>query len=217
MHASLRDTHQRWVRAGFFVAQSYWLMACGAALGTSTSNEAGGAEAGPGDRTPRPDVAGGATALRTDDCSAPDGTCNARDEDCDGIIDEGCGYGTGAVQITLAWDSGADLDLYVTDPSGQTIFFNRNHRTSDAGGELDHDSRGNCRPEQQHQRVENAFWRTPAPGQYQVEVHYFSPCGGSGSARATLSIAVGGKLVGAYEYDLDPEERVSAARFSVPN
>ena len=45
---------------------------------------------------------------------------DARDNDCDGYIDEGCGMGTGALQLVLAWDdSELDLDLEVRDPQGE--------------------------------------------------------------------------------------------------
>ena len=70
--------------------------------------------------------------------------CNGRDDDCDGRIDEGCGWESGPVQITLAWDTGADLDLYVTEPSGFTISYL--DRSSPSGGVLDHDARGACIP-----------------------------------------------------------------------
>lgn len=45
--------------------------------------------------------------------------CNGLDDNCNGQIDEGCGYQSGAIQITLAWNTGADIDLYVTDPQGR--------------------------------------------------------------------------------------------------
>jgi hypothetical protein len=45
---------------------------------------------------------------------------DARDDDCDGYIDEGCGMGTGPLQLVLAWDdSDLDLDLEVRDPQGE--------------------------------------------------------------------------------------------------
>lgn len=73
------------------------------------------------------------------------------------------GLGTGDVQITLTWDNGADLDLYVTEPGGTTISYN--NRSSPSGGKLDVDDTNGFGPE-------NVFWaRGTAPrGQYRVEV-----------------------------------------------
>ena len=143
-------------------------------------------------------------------------TCNALDDDCNGIIDDGCGYETGAVQVTVAWDSGADLDLYVTDPSGETLYYNEKNDHTSIGGRLDHNARGDCRREQQQSRVENAHWPAPATaGLYRVELHYFGPCAKSTATRAVLSVAVRGKLVGSYSYQLQPEQRIEALSFEV--
>jgi hypothetical protein len=45
-------------------------------------------------------------------------TCfNATDDDCNGLVDEGCGLGEGTLQIVIAWDQpDADIELEVTDP-----------------------------------------------------------------------------------------------------
>lgn len=48
-------------------------------------------------------------------------TCfNATDDNCNGLVDEGCGLATGVLQIVAAWDEPtADVDLEVIDPSGE--------------------------------------------------------------------------------------------------
>jgi hypothetical protein len=141
-------------------------------------------------------------------------TCNALDDDCNGIIDDDCGYEGGDVQITVGWNSGADIDLYVTDPSGSTLFYNEQNKKSKIGGNLDHDARGDCRREQKNPRIENAFWSKSTRGHYKVELHYFSPCAKAATTEVTLSVAVGGELLGSYRYRLDPEQRVEALTFS---
>lgn len=142
-------------------------------------------------------------------------TCNGLDDDCNGVIDDECGYQTGAVQITVAWESGADIDLYVTDPSGETIYYNEQHDHSSLGGRLDHNARGDCR-RQQHPRIENAFWPAPAPvGRYKVELHYFGPCEKSARTAAHVSVSVRNKLVGSYDYALEPEQRIDALEFEI--
>lgn len=142
--------------------------------------------------------------------------CNGLDDNCNGVIDEGCGYNTGNIQITLAWSTGADLDMYVTDPSGYTISY-QNTR-SPTGGHLDHDARGACNRRQANNTVENVYWNAPNPpsGQYQVEVHYWGNCGVAGVTQATLSIAVGGQIIGAYNVTLQPRERQAVAIFNMP-
>jgi hypothetical protein len=140
--------------------------------------------------------------------------CNALDDDCNGIIDDECGYESGAVQITVSWNSGADLDLYVTDPSGATLFYNKQHKRSAIGGHLDHDARGDCRREQQNPRIENAYWGSPArSGSYRVELNYFSPCGRAATTEATLSVVVENELLGSYRFRLEPEQRIEALSF----
>ncbi len=45
---------------------------------------------------------------------------NARDDNCNGIIDEGCGVATGLVQFAIAWtEPNADVALAVIDPNGE--------------------------------------------------------------------------------------------------
>jgi hypothetical protein len=140
--------------------------------------------------------------------------CNALDEDCNGVIDDECGYEGGDVQITVGWNSGADLDLYVTDPSGTTLYYNEQHKRSRIGGHLDHDARGDCRREQQNPRIENAYWPAPArAGKYGIVLHYFSPCAHGAATEATLSVAVGGELLGTYRYQIEPEQRIEALSF----
>jgi hypothetical protein len=140
--------------------------------------------------------------------------CNGIDEDCNGVIDDQCGYEGGDVQVTVGWNSGADIDLYVTDPSGSTLFYNEQHKRSRIGGHLDHDARGDCRREQKNPRIENAYWPAPArPGKYGVVLHYFSPCAHGATTEATLSVVVGKELLGTYLYRIEPEQRIEALSF----
>jgi hypothetical protein len=84
--------------------------------------------------------------------------------------------GTGDVQITLIWNSINDLDLHVTDPSGELIYFGST--VSSTGGVLDVDANGGCTDNVTPSPVENIFWPTgEAPtGTYVIEVHYYQTC-----------------------------------------
>ena len=141
--------------------------------------------------------------------------CNGLDDNCNGQIDEGCGYQTGSIQITLGWNTPADIDLYVTDPQGQTVSYSNTQLAS--GGHLDHDARGNCRQGEANPTIENVFWdtQTPPHGQYQIEVHYWGECGGAGPTVATVSIAVGGRIYGVYNVTLQPQQRLPVATFTL--
>ena len=88
--------------------------------------------------------------------------------------------GTGDVQITLRWESSADLDLHVIEPDGTEIWYQDPGPTA-TGGQLDVDSNVGC---EQEASVENIFWPSgDAPsGRYTIEVTGFQvdDCG-SGS------------------------------------
>jgi hypothetical protein len=82
--------------------------------------------------------------------------------------------GTGPIQVTLSWNTIDDLDLYVTDPTQQTVFFN--NRIVPSGGRLDVDANADCVAVTQN-AVENVFWAsTPPSGPYFIEVRLFRRC-----------------------------------------
>lgn len=91
--------------------------------------------------------------------------------------------GVGGVQVTLNWNSNADLDLHVIEPGGEEIFY-ANH-PSVAGGDLDRDNQ--C-SDFVLGKPENIFWTTPLNGTYQVNVVYYQDCGGAGPVNFTVRI-----------------------------
>lgn len=83
------------------------------------------------------------------------------------------------INVALAWQGEADLDLLVTQPDGVTISMYNDHvRKSPSGGSLDIDANAckqmsGCpvRPEP----IENVSWnQKPPSGRYQVRVNMFS-------------------------------------------
>jgi len=105
--------------------------------------------------------------------------------------------GTGDVQATLTWDSANDLDLWVTDPAGETIYWD--HLTSASDGRLDVDANANCR-EATTSPVENIFWPTgDAPsGSYTVFVYYYKQCETNAPTSFHVRLLVDGQVS---EYD----------------
>ena len=74
--------------------------------------------------------------------------------------------GTGDVQISLTWDTETDVDLWLTEPNNNKIWYVS--KESSTGGELDFDNVYGYGPE-------NIFYKNTAPsGTYKVEVNYFS-------------------------------------------
>jgi len=83
--------------------------------------------------------------------------------------------GSGDVQVSVAWNTAADVDLHVVDPAGEEIYWGS--RTSASGGELDLDSNAGCGGDQP--RNENTVWpvnRAPT-GTYVVRLDYWDACG----------------------------------------
>lgn len=78
-----------------------------------------------------------------------------------------------ALTVTLAWDDPVDLDLYVTDPTGETVYFANPHTAS--GGVLERDAR--C-ADTTGDREERAVWTDPASGRYRVGVDFLEACEG---------------------------------------
>ncbi|MFH1830254.1 MAG: hypothetical protein ABH871_05720 [Pseudomonadota bacterium] len=101
------------------------------------------------------------------------------------IVEMGLPYGGGAVQVTLSWSEQVDIDLYVTDPDGETIYYG--HTTSASGGLLDHDDRdGGTTAEP---AAENIYWLSGAPtGTYTVEVDYYSSSGPATTYEIVISV-----------------------------
>jgi hypothetical protein len=78
----------------------------------------------------------------------------------------------GSVRVRLAFGEGADLDLYVTDPAAETVYYA--NTPAQSGGRLERDVRcGAAAP-----RVETVTFRPAPAGRYRVGVDYPEPCDG---------------------------------------
>lgn len=108
------------------------------------------------------------------------------------IVEMGLPYGGGAVQVTLEWKRGVDIDLYVTDPGSETIWYGDTQSAS--GGYLDHDDIDGGTSASPAR--ENIFWESNAPaGSYSWKVKYFSTKSESGATDWSVAVFVNGSLV----------------------
>ncbi len=217
--------HHRAIKTLGVVVASYLLAACPPPAPASlqsrqarggasvTSGTSGGTGGGSRERdpvtTPAPVAPRRPGAAVTGSIEAPQGvtpvttqcaadraeTCNGLDDNCDGVIDNNCGYLGGGIQITTSWRGAADIDLRVTDPAGAEVYFG--NRTSPSGAQMDMDANGECTPTRP--TAENIRWttQTPPPGNYEIKLTAFDLCGAP-DATATLSVSVGGRVVGAW-------------------
>jgi hypothetical protein len=124
---------------------------------------------------------------------------------------------TGALVISLRWDTEADLDLHVVDPAGVEIY-KRNINSYEApppgqpvdptawqkGAILDLDSNAACVID--GRRQENVIWKdTAPPGHYLVRVDTFSLCG-EASANWAVEVRKAGAVLARAEGQSGPTD-----------
>ncbi len=131
--------------------------------------------------------------------TGPELCFNARDDNCNGIIDEGCGVSTGIVQFAIAWEEeSAQVDLLVTDPSGVLI---ETGVVSESGLMKERDCPEGC----YGQNLENVFLAgggAPMRGRYEVKIRLTDVGAAVPPIRVVLGARVGSRSY-ALEMDLD--------------
>lgn len=89
--------------------------------------------------------------------------------------------GPDTLRVELVFGQGADLDLYVTDPAQETIYFANTPSRASRGG-----LRADLRCDAPEPRVETVRFKNPPPGRYRVGVDHAESCGGGGAVEAFL-------------------------------
>jgi tRNA (guanosine-2'-O-)-methyltransferase len=120
---------------------------------------------------------------------------DARDNNCNGVIDEGCGVHTGILQFSIAWDAAeADVDLQVFDTQGEQA---RMSESTPDGLMKDREcpNDGAC----YGQNIENVFLAEGEPkrGKYRVVVHLNELNGATAPVKVQLGVRVGQKTYAA--------------------
>ncbi len=116
---------------------------------------------------------------------------DAKDNNCSGVIDEGCGLHTGILQFVIAWDAAeADVDLQVSDTQGEQA------RMGEATGDgllkdRECPMNGGC----YGQNVENVFLAEGEPkrGKYKVVIHLADLSDAPSPVKVQLGVRVGQK------------------------
>ena len=98
---------------------------------------------------------------------------------------------SGSVQVRLAFGPGVDLDLYVSDPLQETVYYA--NTPSESGGHLDGDRR--CDSETGSEpRVETILFPAAPAGRYRVGVDYARRCDPDADvAPFAVSVETGGQ------------------------
>ncbi len=115
---------------------------------------------------------------------------DAYDNNCNGIIDEGCGLHTGILQFTIAWqEAAADIDLNVNGPEGDLARFDK---PNTSGLLKDRDCPG-ADNQCYGQNVENVFLAEGRPrrGRYRVVVRLEDLHDAAAPIKVRLSARIG--------------------------
>ncbi len=100
----------------------------------------------------------------------------------------------GDIEVSLLWNTGADLQLRVGDSAGDSVYDDQ--QTVPSGGRLAALGNINC-TQSQVQPVSYIYWPTGflRAGSYEVEVWYQDTCNDLSAVEFSLNVTVGGQLV----------------------
>jgi tRNA (guanosine-2'-O-)-methyltransferase len=145
--------------------------------------------------------------------TGPEKCFNAIDDNCNGIIDEGCATPTGLLQFVAAWgDSHSDVDLTLTTPTGERIGSCSGCTRASHGFHYEHD----CPKDEAcaGQNTEDIWFEgpEPPPGPYKVELKL-------NDAQNPVHVIFGARLgprTVSFEVDLQSDAEEKTFGFDLP-
>jgi hypothetical protein len=117
------------------------------------------------------------------------------------------GLPEGDIEITVIWNTTADLQLLVRDPVGDSVF--DDDRDIASGGTLVSTGNIGCTPSATTPPTYYTYWPTGRArgGSYEVEVWYQNDCGDTTGVTATLFISVRDQLIAQTDIQIEPNQR----------
>jgi uncharacterized protein YfaP (DUF2135 family) len=121
------------------------------------------------------------------------------------------GFPPGSIDVSLVWNTPADLQLLVRDPAGDSVFDDSPQIPS--GGTLYEAGNVNCRIAPTVQPISYIQWPAGVSraGTYEVEVLYQNDCQQNAPTEAILTIAVNGQVVFSEVFRPDDNQRYVVA------
>lgn len=139
---------------------------------------------------------------------------NALDDNCNGLLEEGCGFEGGRVQFMIAWPSrGADVDLHVVEPGGEFIEV----ESASLSGFVKPEDCPGRNDECEGTNLENVYLEDSeaiTTGEYRVSIRLESLGNAVAPVWVTLSARLGSQLE-SYEIRLEEQEQQVSLRLSL--